>query len=499
VTGLRAAAIALSLSVAAFGIWRGTHAVGGSDSSCYALMAQAFSRGQLQPTSALAHTAPWDNAATTFAPGGFVPSPVRPDAASPVCAPGFSLLLTVFAAVGGRDAVFLASPVAGACLVWLTFVFGARMASELTGLASALVLALTPVFVFQLVQPMNDVTAAALLLAVMVLAAGDRQPPAMMGALTGLLVLVRPNLVPVAVLVAIWCAVRGARALMMFVIALTPAIAILLALNHSLYGAALSSGYGRVGELFALTNIPANLQNYGSALWNTQLGFPLIGAAALLIARRTRRDVVWLALGSAGAISVVYLLYQPLREWWYLRFFLPALPLLLVLAFTTLDTALKRRLPIVVVAAAIAIYGATTPAMREGRDLQRLEQRFRLAAHVAAERLPPDAVYLTVWESGSVRFHADREAVLWDSLPPAQLDMAVEWLTAQQRRPLLMLEDWEEPLFRAHFRGASPLGELDWPPRFVIDRRVRVYAPEDRARFWRGETVPTQHITADRP
>ena len=33
---------------------RGTYAAGGSDSSCYALMADAFASGRLQPSSALA-------------------------------------------------------------------------------------------------------------------------------------------------------------------------------------------------------------------------------------------------------------------------------------------------------------------------------------------------------------------------------------------------------------------------------------------------------------
>ena len=41
----------------------------------------------------------------------------------------------------------------------------------------------------------------------------------------------------------------------------------------------------------------------------------------------------------------------------------------------------------------------------------------RHSALVSA-RLPAHAVVITVWQSGSMRFHAGRDAVLWDSLDP---------------------------------------------------------------------------------
>jgi hypothetical protein len=58
-----------AVSLAAFGVVKGTWAVGGSDSSCYALMAQAFADGKLQPSSTLAIEAPWPDAQLTLAPG----------------------------------------------------------------------------------------------------------------------------------------------------------------------------------------------------------------------------------------------------------------------------------------------------------------------------------------------------------------------------------------------------------------------------------------------
>src|SRR4051812_31378353 len=156
----RSAALAVALAVLVFGLMRGTWAAGGSDSSCYALMADAFASGDRQPFTELALQAPWPDALTTFAPAGFLPSAVRPGAASPVCAPGFALLLAPFRALGGREGIFVVTPLAGALAVWLAWWVSARLAGSTAGLASALAVASMPVFLFQVTQPMNDITSA---------------------------------------------------------------------------------------------------------------------------------------------------------------------------------------------------------------------------------------------------------------------------------------------------------------------------------------------------
>ena len=74
------------------------------------------------------------------------------------------------------------------------------------------------------------------------------------------------------------------------------------------------------------------------------------------------------------------------------------------------------------------------------------------------DRLPANAVLITVWQSGSMRFHAGREIVMWDSLDPAWLDRAITWLRSQGLQPYLLFERREEPEFRARFRGESEVG-----------------------------------------
>src|SRR5436190_7326002 len=155
-------------------------------------MADAFASGALQPTSELAAQVPWPDAARTFTPGGFVPSETNPSASAPVCAPGFSLLLAPLIAVGGLDAAFVLTPIAGALLVWLTFVAGRRLAGPIAGAMAAVLIASSPALLYQGVQPMNDVTTAALWMATF--AALIHRRWMLAGLVCGIALLVRPNL-----------------------------------------------------------------------------------------------------------------------------------------------------------------------------------------------------------------------------------------------------------------------------------------------------------------
>ena len=506
------------LAVMAFGLARGTYAAGGSDSSCYALMAEAFAQGEIQPYSHLALAAPWPDAVRTFAPAGFIPSSLVPGAASPICAPGFSLLLAPFRWIAGRDGIFVVTPIAGALLVWLSFVVARWLVGPWTGVAAAVIVATMPVFLYQVTQPMNDVVVTAMWMAVLASSfAAEPSRPWLMGALTGLATLVRPNLAPAAIVVGIWLIVVAGRydtpmlasarmALRMrhaiaFGLAAFPSVVILFALNTRLYGHPLQSGYGRAAELFSVDNVMVNVQQYGRVLFETQLGLPLLGVLALLLPRRVRATV-FLALGVSFATLVVYLLYRPYSEWWYLRFLLPAVAPLTVLALAALSSGLRGRIRMPAARTSIAMFavtalvwfGVATAGRRQAFELQQLESRFRRSGHTVRDQLPANAFLITVWQSGTVRFHGDRPSLLWDSLDPSSLDQAVTWLSSQGFEPYLLLERWEEPRFRQRFEGRSTLAQLDWPPRFDVVRQVRIFKPSDRELYMRGALVPTAYI-----
>lgn len=505
-------------TIAAVGVVFGTWGVGGSDSSCYALMAQAFAEGRLQPSTPLAREAPWPDAPRTFAPGGFIPSPVRTEAASPVCAPGFAVLLAPIYVVGGPDAIFLVTPVAGALLVWLTFRIGRALSGPAVGAAAAVLVAAMPVLLFQVVQLMNDVVTAAAWTAVVAVAltgsnalASAASPPAdstprdstlqmlTLGAITGLALLVRPSLAPAAAIVGAWCWWRGGlRASALFALAAAPFVAVVALLNVVLYGGVLESGYGDPSHLFSAAHVPLNIRNYSSALFATQLGFPMIGAVACRVAPSRVRPAVWLALGIAAAIIGLYLLYRPFPEWWYLRFLLPVLPVMTALAVAVVSWLSRSPWSALIVAVVVAGYSVATPQAAEALGLWRLEERFHAAGTFVRDRLPERAAYLAVWQSGTVRYHAGREVLVWDSLDPRALETSIEWLRSRGFTPYILVEEWEEPLFRERFAGHSPVGGLDWPPRFDIGRRVRIFDPADRDAYMRGEHVPTELVATPR-
>lgn len=503
-------AMAVALALAAFGVVRGTRAVGGSDSSCYALMAEAFGTGHWQPSSALAVEAPWPDASRTLAPGGFIPSPVRPDAASPICAPGFAVLMAPFFAIGGRDAIFMVTPIAAFALVWCAFVLANRLAGGLAGVSAAVLTASSPIVLYQTVQPMNDIATAALWLAALAVATTERRggssdPPCtartsfVAGVLVGVAILVRPNLAPLAVIVAAMAWRPGQpwpwRASAMVMAGALPGVAAWLWLNHVLYGSVIGSGYGDAGRLFSLSHVGANAANYAKSFYQTQTVFPLLALAApFVLAGAARRLALWL-LVFAGVVAAIYLLYQPFPEWWYLRFLIPAIVLAIVVACAVAAQLADRgrmRGVVAIGTVALALMGIQAAGARQVLALQGLEGRYRATAEVVADHLPANAVLITVWQSGSARFHAGREAVLWDSLDPAWLDRAVAWLTAQGRVPYILLERREESEFRERFRGHAAIGALDWPPRFNIAGQARIFDPADRPRYLAGEAYATE-------
>ena len=65
---------------------------------------------------------------------------------------------------------------------------------------------------------------------------------------------------------------------------------------------------------------------------------------------------------------------------------------------------------VVFITASLAIFCVRTANDRLAFTLKFLEQRYRSAGLIVRDRLPPNAVVLSVWDSGAVRFHGRKEA-----------------------------------------------------------------------------------------
>lgn len=511
VAAVVAAVISIGLGVVAWS-WR-SGAVGGSDSACYALMAKAYAEGRMQPESGLAPEAPWPDATRVAAPGGFLPSASHPGRAVPVCAPGYGLVTAPLVAIAGGRAVHVVSPVAAALLTWTAFLLARRLAGSWAGAGAALLIAGHPIVLFQAVQPMNDIATAAVWVGVAAAVAAAR--PMTAGALMGLGLLIRPNLAPAAVVAVVACGLlaaadapfsdrwrRGGVASLRAALAAIPGVAMALVLNATLYGSPWRSGYGDLESLFSLDYVAVNIRRYGATWLATSTPIVVLSLAAPWLVHQSSRRHVWTIVALAAALASIYLVYRPFPEWWYLRFLLPVVVLSLVLTASVLAAIVDRASAgwhgrAAALAAGVvvgtAVWTARGGPTAEALGLHRLEARFALTAELAASRLPPAAVLVTSWQSGAVRFGSGHEVVMWDALDPAWLDRAVAWLRETGRAPIIVLEAWEEEGFRRRFVGQT-FGDLDWPPRYDVDRRVHVYVPDDRDAYRRGEVVPTERV-----
>jgi hypothetical protein len=124
------------------------------------------------------------------------------------------------------------------------------------------------------------------------------------------------------------------------------------------------------------------------------------------------------------------------------------------------------------------------------------EHRYQAVGTFIGHELPPNAVVLTLIQSGSIRMYGGRATVRWDWLPGDRLDDAITVLSAHGYEPYILLEDWEEPQFRQRFAAANVFGRVEWRPAIEYhgEPRVRVYAVADRATYLTGASAPPHVI-----
>ena len=540
-------AVALAAVALAVAVRWGAFDAGGSDSHCYLEQAAMWEEGRVLGPQPWRVDLPGAGAELALVPTGFIPSPRVPGGIAPICPPGLALLMAGARRAAGSDAVFAVVPLLGALAAWCAFVLGRRLAGPLAGLASAALAVASPVFLFQLVQPMSDVPAAALwLLALAALTSPSRWRHLAAGLAASAAILVRPNLAPIAVPMSLYAllepvmaggsasgsgrvwngasdpgtavsAVRRLRSLGWLLAGLGPGVAAVAAVQDALYGSPLSSGYGSASLLFSLSHLGPNLARYPRWLVGTQSPAVLLallapfvladagsrpgaGATGRRPAGASPSAVAWLLLGAAGVTAGLHLLYVPFDDWWYLRFWLPAVTALVILA-PAVVVELGRRAGactlLVVAVGGVAALSAWQIDVARGRGVFTVaarEARFRRVAEYVGNRFPAGAVFFTIWHSGSVRYHGGRQTVVWDAIAADDLDRAFDALADAGRPAFLLLEDWEEQDFRARFGGRSRYGDLDWPPTAQLGRAVRIYDPADRARHLAGERVATAQI-----
>ena len=428
---------ALAMGVLLLGVRYGSHAVAASDQSGYVSEGALWARGTPRIDVGFASNLPWPNAKDTLMPLGY-----RIGAGGtmvPTYAPGLPLLMAL-ARAAGVCGPFLVMPVSAAILVFFTFVLGRRLFDTGTALAGAALVACCPVMLFMSLTPMADLPSAAFWIAALAMATRGTSTATVAAAIfTGIAIVIRPNLVPLAIFPWLMTVVRcqsvaeAARWTGLFAAGSIWAPIAVAWINNLLYRIATQLGIRR-GRPRVLVR---QRRRKHQAVPGVVAGESGADRALCLISLWRRRGAVLreflVTIAFAVSAILLYLFYLPFDAWWYLRFVLPAIPVLLLLCADTVAWVARRSLTTFAVAMAVfALFaGAHSFSFIEVHDVLGTgygEERYPETAMYVDSALPADAVIITMQHSGSIRYYTGRMIVRWDALNPEWLDRAVAFL-----------------------------------------------------------------------
>lgn len=481
----------IAIAVAIVGLVFGTFAAAGADAFGYLAQARLWSAATLAVPAALGGWAPWPNHDWALLPLGFRPG-LQAGTGVPTYAPGLPILMAAAERISSRYGPFIIVPLSGAVMVIMTARLARRLVDRpVVSLVAALLIAASPILLFQLVQPMSDVPAAAFwTLAFVAMMEGGWTGALGGGLAASIAILIRPNLIPVALPLLALSLLEPTwrlrfRNVLLFAIGVTPGVLLSAWTNHALYGRVTTSGYGSADDLFSTAHILPNVRLYATWLTSTHTFVPLLALATpFAIARQDgrARSAAAIAIATAAIVVACYLPYLEFDHWTYVRFLLPAIALLVACASIVVvlwSRATTAHAYLATAMTAFVVLWCLHNAAKGAAFTLASDFRSR-AIDVAREvdrRFPPQAVFISVLQSGSVRYYTGRELTLrYDWIEPNGLDAVVAWLRAQKLVPYFLLEPVEISVFRQRF-SASAAGRLGWTPILELPNGVRIYEP----------------------
>lgn len=457
---------------------------GGADSYGYVSESRLVLGGSLIQRPIQATWLPLDRADAlgVSAPLGYIPS-LSNDGVAPIYPPGLPVLMAIATIIGGPSGPFFVAPIMGLAGLVLVYAIARVWFDRLTACAAVAFVAWNPLYVAYARQPMSDVPATAVFLLALWLVARAPSRPMSAGAAAGVAFLIRPALAggcAVVALAAWWHG--GLRGLLRCSAVLAVAVLAQMGVQWFLYGHPLQSGYGSPSTLFTWSIVPTNLAVYGGWLarahgimWCVALALGLVFAGP----REPRVGAIVLLV----AVAAPYLLYFEFDHWETLRFVLPGLVALTIVAASGVTRTLSRLqvrwvVPIGVVAcAALLAVESNRWLERQGTwRLAALEEKYPLVARWISDSTSPTAIVMAFQHSGSIRHYAGRFTLRWDVLRAENLVPVLRALSARHVDVVAVFEGPELEQFRERFRDV--LHEIELLPagqaRGVIVMELRL-------------------------
>ncbi|GEM_PF-166433 len=422
-----------------------SYAVGGSDSSGYANLARSILKGVVvQRVTELDQLGLPNEFARTFISLAYTHGP-QPGTMAPTYPVGLSLHMAVAALIGGWDyGPFLISPLAAVLCLILIYLVGLELGLPRGfSIAGAVILAASPTFIFMALAPMSDVTATFWALVTIWASLRSRRRDGwalLAGAAFGLAILVRP--INILLLVPIPFSLRlKPKTLLYFLLGGLPLAAAFFAFNFAAYGHPLRTGYGTIyRDLMMVTGYGARLYFYYFWLTATMSSWILLGWLAVAADRKVYwRDRVML-IAWFGAFLAFYAGYNIYDDWWYTRFVLPAYPALILgalLAARDVVDLLKRWVGersrawlrwIVLAGLLVAALGSERQNIKrfDVFGIGESESVHSASCRWADQRLPSQALVVSMEMSGALKFYTQRPILRWDMVTPDQLKLLKE-------------------------------------------------------------------------
>lgn len=447
-----------------------SYAVGGSDSSGYGNAARLLSRGRVsEPVRGLERLGLGLEWAQIFIPLGYVPGP-RPGRMAPSYPPGLPLQMAVADRLGGgAKAPFVVVPLSALACLAIVYALGRELAlSRGLALAGALMLGLSPTFVFMAGQTMSDVPATAWSAAAILAALYARHRvgwSVVAGAAFGMAVVVRPTCALLLPAILLSLPTRP-RAWLLLGVGGAPFAAFLLAYDAGAFGSPWRTGYGGLLEgALAWKHFPDRFRHYSS--WIVRLASPVVilGWLGLVIDRRTpARDraalIAWF-----GAFFLFYCFYVTYDAWWYTRFLLPGFPALIVgsllvvrdvFRVSSKGPANRPRLRHVFAAGAIAvalIFEIRFDDREKVHKNYRGERVYPRACEMARRRVPRNGIVASMQMSGALHYYTPLTYAMQNWLLPERFAALRKETESRGYRWYALLSPFETEEVRKNLPG----------------------------------------------
>ena len=463
--------------------------IGGADSYGYVSASRLIANGHLIDAAPIADWLSAPNRLALASPLGWAPAPDGSGIA-PTYPIGVSVVMALFSLLGGSSAVFFVSPAMAIVTLYLVYRLARGWFDAETALFAVAMIAWNPVFIAYAKQPMSDMTATMWIMLGAVFAlhmsarpAADSARALTAGLAAGAAVITRPALL-VAAAVIVLCAYRGEQKFRRMLLASTGlaiGIAIQMAVQQHLFGSPFSTGYGSSEALFSFSHLTTNLKiffvRHGwqvvGPLWIPGL---ILGFFAARPDPRSKPALIFVA------VLLPYLFYLPFDHWETLRFLLPGLvPLTIVAADGLIHIARAPRKPALtaaLIAAMLAIIAGRSESLLRASsawEVASLEERYPLAGDWINVNTPPHSVVLANQHSGSLRWYGRRQTLRWDFIEPDRLKTTVRELQSHGAAVYVALEGDEAAMFDRRFANVIDQLQVDHVGRIrnVSFRRLR--------------------------